>query len=164
MDVKTWCKKSVKFEWKHLISIPSIFAVIALIIYSLPFHNYPIFVISFFNYVGTPTTFLAMLLLGSLLYVERPDLKIHKKALIALLFFKMIILPVIVFFILKYLKFNPLATSVAVVISAMPPPSTSPILAANFGINPKFAGTATLGLTVAMLFTLPLILLLISIF
>jgi malate permease and related proteins len=150
-----------KFNWKQAISMPSIFSVLSLIIYSIPFHNYPKLVTDFFYYVGTPTTFLGMLLLGSQLYLYRPDFTQNKTALFLMFFIKMIIFPITVFFTLRFIGFNETATNVATIVCSMPPPSTAPVIASRFGVNSRFGGTATIVLTLLMLLTLPLILFLI---
>jgi malate permease and related proteins len=148
------------FNWKNMVTIPGIFSVLVIIIYVIPFHSYPEAVVSFFNYAGMPTIFLAMFLLGSQLYADKLDLSQNKKALIILFVFKLIILPASLFLVLKLIGMDSKAANAAVVISAMPPQSVAPILAAKVGINPKFASTATIVLTIIMLLTLPVILLL----
>jgi malate permease and related proteins len=148
-----------KLSFKNFFTLPSLFAILGILIYSLPFHDYPKFVINLVTYIGSPTIFLALMLLGSQLFITKPDFTIHKRALAILLILKMLVIPIIIFFLLKAINFNPVAAKVVVVISAMPPPSLSPVLSAEFNINPKFAGTATVGLTIGMLATLPLVLL-----
>jgi len=147
-----------KFEWKNFLATPTIFAVIALIIYCIPFHDYPKFVTTFFNYVGIPTIFLSTAMLGSQLYTNNPDITQNKKGLLFLLLFKLLVFPIAAFIVLRMLKFDELSTNIAVILTAMPPPSSGPVLAANFGIKSKFGGTVTIVLTLAMLLTLPIVL------
>lgn len=159
-------KGRVQFSWKAIILNPGIAATVAGLFMFLFSIKWPLIISGTLELLGTPTTPLSMLLIGSL--IGNLDVKGMWKALkskyiwIAVIT-KLIIVPLFLFpFVFLNLKFEVFA--VAVLVTAMPCAPTTPIFAKKYGGNAVFGSIGVWVSSMLSLITLPVLYLLLNYF
>ena len=141
---------------KKVLTHPCVIAAgvgILIMIFQVPM---PVF---FKNTVGTvsnATVSLSMIVVGGIL--AEIDIKtVISRQTIYYSFIRLILLPSIVLFSCKLLGLAPLASSVAVILTAMPAGTTTAILAEKYGCDSGFAVKCVFLSTVLSLVTIPLL-------
>lgn len=152
-------RKQSNFSWKMLVLNPGILATfIGLLIFILPF-KFPLIMSKFLQSLGTPTTPLSMLLIGSLIANIKKDelFKICKdKDLWVITLIKLLVIPLFIFpVVFLPVKFSILA--IAILLSAMPSAPTTPIFAKKYGGDTFFGSVGVCISTLLSLFSLPLL-------
>jgi malate permease and related proteins len=150
-------RNTQSFSWKMLFLNPGTIATsIGLIIFFLPF-GWPEVINKFFQSLGSPTTPLSMLLIGSLI----GDMDIRKiwemlkdKYIWTALFLKLLLIPMLIipFGIFK-MKF--VVLTVAVLIAAMPSGPTTSLYAKKYGGDVSYASVGVCISTLFLPITLP---------
>lgn len=106
--------------------------------------------------LGSCTTALCLLIIGSVLNDLRPQEMVCKKALI-FSFYRLILIPLVLEVVLKFTPLDDLSRHICVLMSAMPVPTTAVILAQKYDRDPKFASKLMVTSTLLSLVTLPLV-------
>jgi len=110
-----------------------------------------------FNYIGGVTTPLSMLFIGmSLADVDIKQL-LKRGSLFVLVILKMIIVPVILIFIFRYITLDKIPASVIILQTAMPTQTLLAILATEYGGDILYASEGIFISTIFSIFSLPLI-------
>jgi len=147
------------FSWKMIFLNPGTIATsLGLLIFLLPF-SWPSVIYSFFQSLGSPTTPLSMLLIGSLI----ADLNIKEvweiskdKYIWIGIFLKLLLIPMtIIPFGVFNIKFTVL--SIAVLIASMPSAPTISLYAKKYGGDVSYASVGVSISTLLLPFTLPIL-------
>lgn len=153
------CKYSMG---KSLLLNPGLLATfIGLVLFFLPL-ELPWPLVKLLSNVGSPTTPLSLLLIGSLianLSLKNITALLKNWFLWSAAALKLLLIPLL-FFPLKYLSLNPLVLTTAVLLAGMPSAPTTAIFAQNYNSDPQFAALGVSLSNLLALFTLPLLYLL----
>lgn len=152
-------KEQLTFSWRILILNPGVLATsFGLLLFLMPF-KLPLTISKFLENLGTPTTPLSMLLIGSLIGNLKKDVlfKLCKdKHLWQAVFAKLIIVPLLPFMLIFFnIKFTLLA--IAVILTAMPSAPTTAIFAKKYGSDIYFGSIGICVSTLLSLLSLPLL-------
>lgn len=143
-----------KDAFKRLATHPCIWAVILGFGYMfLPF-ELPTFLSGAITAIGSCTTALSMIIVGSIL--SEINLKtVFDKACFYFSFIRLIAIPAVIYIVLRLLHVAPLVTGVSVLSSAMPAAMITAMLAQKYGQDSAFASKMLFVSTVLSLITLP---------
>lgn len=156
---------SRKIPWKKLLLNPSLYAtLIALPIFFLRI-QFPETVVDILGYLSQMVVPLSMLLIGAAL--GRMSLRgiFGSGYSYAVCAFKLLLTPLVVFFLFRLFVKDPQILGLLTVVAAMPSASISPILCAEYGGDSDFASRCVFLTTLISILTIPAIVwLLISVF
>ena len=144
----------VSFDYKKLINPGIIFSIIAVVIY-LTKWQMPVIIGETSDLVGSITTPLAMMIIGSSL-AEIPikevvsDIRIYIYTII-----KQIIMPSLFWWVLKFIVHDAMVLGVLVVLIAMPVGTIAIMFCNQFGGNTSLASKSIFITTLASVFTIP---------
>ena len=144
----------VSFDYKKLINPGIIFSIIAVVIY-LTKWQMPVIIAETSDLVGSITTPLAMMIIGSSL-AEIPikevvsDIRIYIYTII-----KQIIMPILFWWVLKFIVHDAMVLGVLVVLIAMPVGTIAIMFCNQFGGNTSLASKSIFITTLASVFTIP---------
>jgi malate permease and related proteins len=145
-----------KFSFKSILSSPIIAIVFGLFLFLLQV-KLPLSIFKILDMLGNITTPLSMLVIGSLLSQSPVKEAFVNKKLYFVSFIRLLILPIIIYFILSpYIK-NPLLLGIPVIISAMPAAANTAIMAKSYNANDNLASQAVFLTTLGSIVTIPLI-------
>ncbi len=141
---------------KSVLLNPGIIAVFIGILRMLSGITLPVFIDKSLNGMGSCTTALSMIMVGSIL--ADTDVKtILSCGSLHLTFIRLILLPVITLMVLRYLCFDAVPMATAVILTGMPVGSTTAILAEKYGADAGFASKCVFLSTVLSLITIPVL-------
>lgn len=106
--------------------------------------------------IGSCNTPLCLIVIGALLQ-EADKNDVFSKTTLFYSALRLLILPFVIFFLMKLLPMNVLACNICVVESAMPAASTTAILASRYNRDPGFASKLVFVSTLLSLLTIPLV-------
>ncbi|HOB21223.1 MAG TPA: AEC family transporter [Bacillota bacterium] len=147
-------------DWRNFLNPPGIASVLGLILFGAGI-RLPEFFSSLFGQLGAATTPLAMLLVGSQLRFAAASRR-QWLFLVTLCLFRLLIVPVGVFYLLSQFALPKILIQVATIITAMPASTMLTVIAAQVGSDAELASATTLVTTVCAAFTIPLIIALVS--
>lgn len=107
--------------------------------------------------LGDITTPLSMLVIGSMLYSSSAIECFYNKKLYIVSFIRLIIIPLLIYILLKGIVKDSILLGIPVIISAMPAASNTAILANEYNTNEKLASQAVFISTLFSIVTIPLI-------
>ena len=144
------------FSFKSLINpvIISIFIGLSLFILNikLPYIiNRPI------ELLGNITTPLSMIVIGSMLCLSSISECVRNKKLYIVSFIRLILMPILIYFILKGIVYDKLLFSIPIVIVSMPVASNTAILSSEYNANDKLASQLVFMSTLFSIVTIPII-------
>jgi len=144
-----------KLDLKKLLNIGTISTFIAVFMFLFQL-KLPYFLQAAFDLTGKMTTPLSMLLIGAMIAeIDIAKLVSNKKVyLVAVI--KLLIMPLATAFVLKYIGFNSMVTSICTIMAAMPSGATNAIFAKQFDSEPLFASVGVFITTLLSILTLPL--------
>lgn len=152
------CKENnnYSFYFKSLINpvIISIFIGLSLFILNikLPYIiNRPI------ELLGNITTPLSMIVIGSMLCLSSISECVRNKKLYIVSFIRLILMPILIYFILKGIVYDKLLFSIPIVIVSMPVASNTAILSSEYNANDKLASQLVFMSTLFSIVTIPII-------
>ena len=152
------CKENnnYSFSFKSLINpvIKSIFIGLSLFILNikLPYIiNRPI------ELLGNITTPLSMIVIGSMLCLSSISECVRNKKLYIVSFIRLILMPILIYFILKGIVYDKLLFSIPIVIVSMPVASNTAILSSEYNANDKLASQLVFMSTLFSILTIPII-------
>lgn len=148
--------KKVKVSLKSFFNMGTISAIVAVILYFFDFTP-PTLVVNSLDMLGGVTTPLAMILIGSNL-ASYSALKILKTPRLYLFsFIKLIVIPLIVWGITKFVIDDALLRGVVVIMASMPVGSLTIMLSNEYGGNAEFISQGLFLSTVLSVLTIPFI-------
>ncbi|HWR61873.1 MAG TPA: AEC family transporter [Clostridia bacterium] len=144
-----------KLDLKKLFNIGTLSTFMAVFMFLFQL-KLPYFLQTAFDLTGKMTTPLSMLLIGAMIAeIDVAKLVSNKKVyLVAVI--KLLIMPLATAFVLKYLGFNSMVTSICTIMAAMPSGATNAIFARQFDSEPLFASVGVFITTLLSILTLPL--------
>lgn len=147
---------SYTFSIKSLINpvIISVFIGLALFIFNI---KLPLFLNQPLELLGSVTTPVSMLIIGSMLCNTSSFDCFSNKKMYFITFIRLILLPFIVYFILRGIVKDNMLLAIPVVISAMPAAANTAILANEYNANESLASQAVFFTTLFSVVTIPLI-------
>lgn len=145
------------FQWKKLVNPPFLAMIAALLLFLFPV-DAPAPVLEIVSGLGGMVVPLSMILIGSSLSSAPLKEIFGEKRIWFLCLGKLVIAPLAVFFICRELIADRLFLNVIVISAVMPTATVSPILAAEYGGNPRLAGRGVFVTTLCSLFTIPVLL------
>lgn len=152
------CKENnnYSFSFKSLINpvIISIFIGLSLFILNL---KLPYFINRPLELLGNITTPLSMIVIGSMLCLSSVSECIKNKKLYIVSFIRLLLMPLLIYFILKGIVDDKLLFSIPIVISSMPVASNTAILSSEYNANDKIASQLVFVSTLFSIITIPII-------
>lgn len=145
------------FKWKNLLSPGLIFSVLSVLVYVASV-TFPADVVSVIDTLGSLTTPMAMLLIGSTLATMDIRSVINEKRVYAFIPFRQIIVPVIVWGILRLFVRDTLILGVMTVLLLMPVANNSVLFATMFEKDEQLAAKTVFISTVFSIVSVPLML------
>ncbi|MBV7274398.1 AEC family transporter [Clostridium sp. PL3] len=151
-------KKSSIFSketFKRIVSPPLMGFVVALVFITLNV-KLPQFIMDTCKYFGNLTTPVSMLFIGITIYsVDTSEIKINID-MVAILFGRFIISPILIFVMAHYFPVPELMKKVFVVQAAMPVMTNTAIVARSYGADHKYATIMTVVTTISSLVFIPI--------
>ena len=144
------------FDFKQLINPGIIFSIIAIIIY-LTKWKMPQIIGETSNLIGSITTPLAMMLIGSSLADIPPKEVINDIRLYPYTIIKQIIMPILFWWVLKFIVVDKVVLGVLVVLVAMPVGSSTVMFCNQYEGNVDLASKSIFITTLASVFTIPIL-------
>lgn len=145
-----------KEQLKRLATHPCIWAVILGFAYLFSPVRLPAFISGSINVVGSCTTAMSMIIVGSIL--SEVDFRtVLDKACFYYSAIRLLVIPAIIYVILKLIGTDPIVTGVSVLSSAMPAATVAAMLSAKYGRDSVFAAKLIFVSTLLSLVTLPLV-------
>lgn len=149
-------KTDKKQQFKNLATHPCIWAVILGFAYLFSPVRLPEFLSNTINIIGSCTTAMSMIVVGSIL--SEVDFRtVFEKAIFYFSFIRLIAIPAFLFTVLKIIGLDPIVIGVAVLSSAMPAATVTAMLSHKYGRDFAFASKLIFVSTLLSLVTLPLI-------
>lgn len=108
--------------------------------------------------LGSMSVPLMLLLIGASLYITAGKLLINIRDLVYMTAVRLIIIPVILVMILKWIPLDSLTYNTALVVSVMPASCASVLIVKKYGACGDFAGQVVFFTTILSFFTIPLLL------
>lgn len=148
--------KKQEINYKKILFNPNIMAVILGMILMVLSIKIPYSINSAFNLIGSMTAPLSMIVIGVMLTeVEFNDIFIDW-SLYYISILRLIIIPLIIYFLLSFLGVNKIVIGVIIICEAMPGGTLCPILAKSYNRNFKYASKIVLVTTILSIVTIPL--------
>lgn len=149
-------KTDKKQQFKRLATHPCIWAVILGFAYLFSPVRLPAFLSNTINIIGSCTTAMSMIVVGSIL--SDVDFRtVFDKAYYYYSFIRLLAIPAFIFIVLKLLGVDPVVTGVSVLSTAMPAATVTAMLSHKYGRDSAFASKLIFVSTLLSLFTLPVI-------
>jgi len=144
------------FSSKALINPVIISILIGLLLFILNI-KLPCFINKPLELLGNITTPMSMLVIGSMLCSSSIVESLKNKKLYIVSFVRLILIPILIYFILKNIIYDKLLFSIPIVISSMPAASNTAILANQYNANEKLASQLVFISTLFSIVTIPII-------
>ena len=144
---------------KNALLNPCFMAVIIGLLWMLASLPLPAMVGNFMSSLGSCTTPLSMMIVGTVL-ADVPLREVWDKDVLYLTGVRLILLPALTLLCLRLLGFDPIGESVAVVLAAMPVASLTVMFSEKYGADAQFASKCVVFSTLLSLITVPLFVLL----
>lgn len=149
--------QSLKERLKHVLN-PSLFAVILGFSCFLLSIDVPDLFISTFQSIGQTTTPLSMMFIGIILAELHVKDIFNDVSVVLVSLLRLIVIPLIVFIILKSVGFEDLLLTIPVVLSAMPAAANTAVVAERYGNDYQMASKLIFVTTLLSIVTIPFIL------
>jgi len=149
-------KRDRKETIKVIATHPCIWAVVVGLAYIYVPFELPVFLSGAIKLVGDCTTVLPMLIVGSILCGVKPK-EVLVKDCFYFSFFRLAVIPAVIFGVMMLLRVDPLVTGTVVLSSAMPAALTTAILADKYGQDAAFATKVIVVSSALSIITLPII-------
>ena len=107
--------------------------------------------------LGNITTPLSMIVIGSMLCLSSISECVRNKKLYIVSFIRLILMPILIYFILKGIVYDKLLFSIPIVIVSMPVASNTAILSSEYNANDKLASQLVFMSTLFSIVTIPII-------
>lgn len=146
-----------KFKLKNIFLNPGIIAsIIGTIIFSFSI-KLPIFIDSSFSTIGNMTTPLSMIIIGGVISQMKLKEIFINKYIYFNSFLRLIIVPLVVFLIMRLFKIDSVVFGVCVILSGMPAAVTTPIFAQRYHGDVNLATKLVFMSTLLAVLTIPLL-------
>lgn len=151
-----YTKTDGKTIFKTLITHPCIIAVLIGFVVMFSPYEMPVFLKSTISTIGRCTTTVSMLVIGAMLS-EISIKSMVNKLILYYSFIRLLVLPFLVFIILKLLCIDSLLIGITVLMTAMPAGSMTAILAAKYNCDAEFASKCVFVTTLFSVVTIQLV-------
>jgi len=146
--------KKEKFNWKQCLNSGTIFSILALVLILVPFEM-PKTVKDLCSSLGSATSPLALMIIGSNL-ADMPLKEIFaEKKMYLFSFFRLIVQPIVTFFVLGLVIPDRIALGCAVIIAGLPSASMATLLSAKYGGHEELASRGVMMTTLLSAVTIP---------
>ncbi|MCR3761173.1 AEC family transporter [Clostridium felsineum] len=145
-------KKTIKNLMLHP-CIVAVFLGLAIMVFNIPL---PKFINKSIAFMSQCTIPISMIVIGCIL-AECKINQLFDKATFYFTFIRLLAFPLLIFFVLKLLKIDPLITGVATLLTGMPAGTTTAILADKYGCDAVFASTIIFTSTLFSIITIPIL-------
>ncbi|MGL4336702.1 MAG: AEC family transporter [Turicibacter sp.] len=149
-------KAGYSFSIKSIINPVIISIFIGFILFACQI-SLPTFINQPLEMLGNATTPLSMLVIGSMLCASSAFECFTNKKLYLIAFIRLILLPIVIFWVLRGRVDDPLLFGIPIIICAMPAASNTAILANEYDANISLASQAVFFTTLFSIFTIPFI-------
>lgn len=137
---------------KKVVTHPCILACILGLVWMLTQFPLPAFLVSTIQYVGNCNTALSMMVIGMIL-AQIDTSSLFDKDVVIYTAIRLIVIPVLVYILLRILHVDHLVMGVSVLLAAMPAGATTSILASKYEADADFATKMVVFSTLISLFT-----------
>lgn len=144
------------FKLKTLIN-PVIIAVVFGFILFITRIKLPFFMNRTFELLGSVTTPISMIVIGSMLCASNAFECFKNKKMYLMSFIRLILLPIIMFLLFRHIIHDPVLAAVPIIITGMPVAANTAILANEYGGNITLASQCVFMTTLFSVITIPLI-------
>ncbi|MFA5527227.1 MAG: AEC family transporter [Peptostreptococcales bacterium] len=155
-------QKEAKLQLKKLLNPGIIAAVLAILIFNFAL-PVPEVITKFLDTIGSITSPLAMITLGSTLGAVSITSVLKDRMLYIMSFTKLILLPFMVWLVLQFFVKDPMILGICVILTSMPVASNVSMLCITYDGNKELAAKGTFMSTVFSLITIPVYMILFSI-
>lgn len=146
--------KTEKFRWRSCLNSGTVFSIVALLLILFPFEM-PKLVKDLCSSVGSATSPLALMVIGSNLADMAWKDIFRAKRMYLFSLFRLVIQPVVCFFVLRPFVHDPTALGSAVIMGGLPSASMATLLAAKYGGHEKLASQGVMMTTLLSSVTIP---------
>lgn len=147
---------SEKFEWKKCLNSGTIFSLAAVVLILIPFEM-PSIVKDLCSSIGSATSPLALMIIGSnLADMPLKDIFGQKKMYILSLF-RLVVQPIVCYFVIRLVVTDAVALGCAVIVAGLPSASMANLLAAKYGGQEMLASHGVMMTTLLSSVTIPLV-------
>ncbi|MGV3026810.1 AEC family transporter [Clostridium thermobutyricum] len=109
------------------------------------------------SYIGNMTTPLSMIIVGAMLSSINLKEMFKEKLLYYISFTKLILIPILIFFLTTILGATPFIRSICVLLEALPVAVVCSVFASSFKVKPEFAAQCVFITTIFSIITIPII-------
>ncbi|WP_436512372.1 AEC family transporter [Clostridium thermobutyricum] len=109
------------------------------------------------SYIGNMTTPLSMIIVGAMLSSINLKEMFKEKLLYYISFTKLILIPILIFFLTTILGATPFIRSISVLLEALPVAVVCSVFASSFKVKPEFAAQCVFITTIFSIITIPII-------
>ncbi len=146
--------QNIRDSIKNLIS-PGLFASVLGLLFFFLEVNIPPPLSGAIELIGGTTTPLAMIVIGALLATLPVSYIVTDKRIFIVSLFRLIILPLILFIVIRSFVISPMLIAIPVLLAAMPVAANAVLLAEEYGANSELASKGVFLSTFLSLFTIP---------
>lgn len=149
-------------SFKKVMTNPGIIAVIVGIAIFLFSIRLPYALMSTLNLVGSITTPVSMLLIGSMLAEVKFSDIFKETSIYYASVIRLLVVPIIIYYVMNLCGIDKFLINIAVIVEAMPAAAICSIFAESYSKNPKYASQSVFITTMLSIVTIPFILMLIK--
>jgi predicted permease len=154
---------SEKVNWKKAVFHPCLAAVYLGILVMVTGFTPPPLIARLVFSLGNCTTPISMLVVGNVLGMVKPG-KLVNRLTFYFSFIRLVLIPLTLMGVMFVFRPAPIVAGVSVILSGMPAPATTSILANKFGSDKELAGKITFASTVLSVLTIPVLIRLLKYF
>jgi len=148
-------KLTIKATLKSMMSIPVVATIVGLLIFAFGI-QLPHLLENFLDTVGGITIPLSMIIIGIQLAESKAAEVLKNRHIFETLILKLVVLPMLLFFLFIWLPIDPLVFCIIIFAMAMPSAAIIPVLAEIHGANAKLAAQTVFITTMCSLVTIPI--------
>lgn len=158
--ISLFTEASLKQRVKNVVLNPNIIAVVLGLVRALMGMELPVFLDKSLSNMGNMVSPLSMIVVGAIL-ADIDWRTVFDKEVLLVSMIRLVMLPVLVGIVLKFLPLDETAKGVSLILTSMPAGTTTALMAAQYGADEKFGSKCVFVTTVLSLVTVPLMMLLI---
>ncbi|WP_102400560.1 AEC family transporter [Haloimpatiens massiliensis] len=147
---------------KKVMTNPGIIAVIIGVVIFLFSIKLPYALMNTLNLVGSITTPVSMILIGSMLAEVKFSDIFKETSIYYASIIRLLVIPIIIYYFMNFCGIDKFLINIAVIVEAMPAAAICSIFAESYGKNPKYASQSVFITTMLSIITIPLILMIIK--
>lgn len=155
-SMQTGKKAKLTFQWKKMINPGMIACIVAFVIFTFQLKA-PTPAVSFVEYLGNAAIPLSMIITGVSL-AKMPIIDVFKDVrMYFFTFLKMIVIPVIAAFVIRWFHLDPVISGIMVLMFGMPNGSMAVMMAIDYGLDSSICSRGIVLTTLLSIITLPIV-------